>query len=176
MRKIILYSASSLDQFIARKNGDIDWLFTDPDCDYGFFDFFDSIDITLMGNKTYQQVLSFDVEFPYKGKDNYVLTRNKGLKADENVRFISDNIGELVADLKSKKGKDIWLIGGGEINSLFLKNGWIDEICLSVHPIWLGEGLPLFPEFFEQRDLKLEQTKSYETGLVQLVYSVLKKV
>jgi dihydrofolate reductase len=58
---------------------------------------------------------------------------------------------------------------------LFLKNGWIDEICLSVHPIWLGEGLPLFPQFFEQRDLKLEQTKSYDTGLVQLVYSVINK-
>lgn len=175
MRKIILYSASSLDQFIARKNGEIDWLFSDPDCDYGFFDFFASVDATLMGNKTYQQVLSFDCEFPYKGKDNYVFTRNADLQKDENVQFITSKIDEFVNNLKSQKGKDIWLIGGGEINSLFLKNGWIDKICLSVHPVWLGEGLPLFPQFFEQRDLILENTKTYETGLVQLVYAVNKK-
>lgn len=172
MRKIVLYSAASLDQFIARKNGDIDWLFTDGE--YGYSAFYDSIDTTLMGNKTYEQVCSFDMEFPYKGKSNYVFSRNKNLKDNENVHFISENIGKLVADLKSQKGKDIWLIGGGEINSLFLKNGWIDSICLSIHPIWLGEGLPLFPGFTNQQDLILKSSKAFDSGLLQLEYAVKK--
>lgn len=172
MRKIILYSAASLDQFIARKDGAIDWLFTDQD--YGFHQFFDSVDTTLMGNKTYQQVLTFGGEFPYKGKENYVFSRNNDLKDNENVHFISENINELITDLKSQSGKDIWLIGGGEINSLFFKNGWIDNIILSIHPIWLGEGLPLFPNFIKQQNLLLKSSKAFDSGLLQLEYAVKK--
>ena len=170
MRKIILYSAASLDQFIARKNGELDWLFADQD--YGYYDFLESIDTTLMGNKTYQQILTFDGEFPYKNKKNYVFSRNTSLENDGNVQFVSANITKLVAELKSQKGKDIWLIGGGEINTLFFENNWIDRIILSIHPVWLGEGLPLFPQFFQQRNLILTSSKAFESGLLQLEYAV----
>ena len=166
MREIILYSAVSLDQFIARRDGGIDWLFSDQD--YGYFDFLEGIDVVLMGNKTYQQVLTFEENFPYAHLENYVFTRNNTLKEDDHVTFVSSEIDGLVQQLKSQNGKNIWLVGGGEINSLFLKNGWIDRLILSVHPIWLGDGLPLFPGYREQQNFHLAHSKTFESGLIQL--------
>jgi dihydrofolate reductase len=82
MRKIVLYIAASLDGKIARKDGDVKWLdeFSDPEqMDYGYNDFLNSIDTTLMGNNTYKQLLGFGIDFPYRGKTNYVFTRNARL-------------------------------------------------------------------------------------------------
>src|SRR5664279_1394932 len=123
MRKIKLYIAVSLDGKIAKPDGDVKWLdkIPNPDhLDYGYSDFLKSIDTTLMGNYTYKQLLGFGIDFPYGGKANYVFTRNTELKEDENVKYISTDPVSFVKDLKSSTGGDIWLIGGGEVNSLFL--------------------------------------------------------
>lgn len=176
MRKIILYSASSLDFFIARKNGEVDWLFVEGDDegeDYGYAEFFSSIDTTLMGNKTYQQVLGFG-DFPYSEKENYVFTKNKELQKDENVNFVSEKPIDFIRDLKNMKEKDIWLIGGGKINQILLENNLIDEIILSVHPIILGDGIALFDNSLKEIPIKLIQTKNYKSGLVKLHYQIKK--
>jgi dihydrofolate reductase len=166
MRKVILYIASSLDSFIARENGDVDWLFSDQD--YGYYDFLDSIDTTLMGNKTYIQMLSFGDGFHYKDKTNYIFTTNsKHLEADY-VKFINVDITAFVKSLKNKNGKDIWLVGGGQINTIMLNAGIIDEIILSIHPIILGRGIKLFEGEPLQSDFSLTNTISFESGLVQL--------
>ncbi len=175
MKKIIVYAATSLDGMIAKADGSVDWLeeLPNPDqLDYGYFDFYDGIDTTIMGNKTYQQVLGFDVPFPYNGKANYVLTRNEALTKDENVEFISKDPIETLHNLKESEGKDIWLIGGGAINTLLLNNGLIDQVIVHVMPVILGDGIPLFNKEAKVSTLKLIESKSYPTGVIEMRYDL----
>ncbi len=174
MRKVILYIATSLDGFIAGPDGNIDWLhdpdFEIPNEDFGYQTFYDSIDTTLMGNATYQQVLGFDVPFPYEGKTNYVFTRTASQEKDEHVTFISEDIPGFVKQLKEQPGKDIWLVGGGQINSILVEHDLIDQIILSVIPVKLEEGIPLFNDLNMLKKFGLEKSTSYENGFVQMVY------
>ncbi len=174
MRKIVLYIASSLDGYIARKNGGVDWLddFNDTGEDYGYYKFYDSIDVTLMGNKTYKTSISLG-DFPYKDKKNYVFTKQNIIPQADYVEFINKNIEVFATDLKTQKGKDIWLIGGTQINELFFNNELIDELILSVMPVTLGNGIPLFTENVKQLKFRLNNEKSYENGVVQLHYSII---
>ena len=175
MKKVKLYIATSLDGFIADKNGSVNWLenFPNPNLlDYGYNDFYDSIDTTLMGNATYQQILNFDIPFPYAGKQNIVFTRNNTLEKDDNVRFITKDIPNFVRTLKQELGKDIWLIGGGQINILLFNHGLIDEIIITYIPIVLGEGIPFFGGIANQTTLKLLKTKTFSTGAISMIYGV----
>lgn len=169
MRKIKLFTALSLDNFIAKKDGGIDWLFMDAD--YGYTPFSQSIDTTLMGRKTYEQVLTFG-DFPYPNSTNFVFTKNQNLQDNENVSFIKTDIIAFCENLKKQSGKDIWLIGGGAINSILLNHGLIDELILSIHPVYLGEGIPLFPYIKKQVDMKLIANTIFPNGLVQLTYQL----
>ncbi len=171
MRKVILYIATSIDNYIAKKNGDVNWLFTDGD--YGYTDFFESIDITLMGNKTYRQILTFG-EFPYKEKENYVFTRQKNTSDTIFAKMISGNIVMFTEDLKIQSGKSIWLIGGSEIIELFMNNNLVDELIILIHPIILGEGIPLISKRVRLTELKFERSTQFESGLIQIYYSVFK--
>ena len=143
MRQLQLYIATSLDGYIAGPNGEIDWLDVAGDLDYGYRDFYDSIDTTLMGRATYEITQTIE-EFPYPDKTNYVFTRNPNLLDTEHVRFISGDIAAFVRTLKEQEGKDIWLIGGGQINTIMLNADLVDGIILTVFPIVLGDGIPLF--------------------------------
>ena len=174
MRKIVLYIASSLDGYIARRNGGVDWLdnFNDTGEDYGYYKFYDSIDVTLMGNKTYKTSMSLG-DFPYKVKKNYVFTKQNILPQADYVEFINNNIVSFSKELKTQKGKDIWLIGGTQINELFFNNEIIDELILTVMPVTLGNGIPLFTKNVKQLKFRLNNEKSYENGVVQLHYSII---
>lgn len=166
MRKIILYSACSLDSFIAGLNDEIDWLFHDQD--YGYQVFIDGIDTTLMGNRTFESILSMS-EFPYTDKHNFVFTRSVIVPNEhEPVSYISGDIVAFVSSLKKLPGKDIWLIGGGEINTLLLNAGLIDEMILSIHPVILGQGKPLFARKPKLTKFNAVDTKSFESGLIQV--------
>ena len=167
MRKIILYIASSLDGFIARENGDIDWL--PENTSSGYDEFYKTIDTVVMGKKTYEQVLTFG-EYPYKDKKSYVFTRKNDQTKDGNTEFVSD-IDKFVKENISNSGKNIWLVGGAEIISPFLNRGFVDEIILSIIPIVLGKGIPLFKNI--QKEIKLELIKTTEYDiLVELCYNV----
>jgi len=172
MRKIKLYIAVSLDGKIAKPNGDVGWLDEFSNLDYGYADFLSSIDTTLMGNKTYQQLLSFGTEFPYRGKANYVFTRNTDLKEDENVKFVSDAPVSFVKIIKSAEGGDIWLIGGGEVNTLLLNERLIDEMIIFVIPVVLGDGIPLFGNTPELTKLQMIKSNTYGNGVVEINYKV----
>ena len=167
MRKVKLFIACSLDGFIARQDGAIDWLFTDND--YGYQAFYDSIDTTLMGNKTYEQLISFG-DFPYQEKKNYVFTRQFDLESTEWMTFITEDMVAFTKALKKYAGKDIWLIGGGAIINILYQAGLIDEYILAINPIILGSGIPLFPGPIGEQKLKLLDTKTYPSGLVQITY------
>ncbi len=173
MRKLKLYIAASLDGFIAKPDGNVDWL-NDPDFmiegeDFGYKEFLDTIDTTLMGNSTYQEILGFGKPFPYPEKVNYVFTKSNH-QDNENVKFINSDIHHFVQELKSQNGSDIWLIGGGKINTVMMDHELIDEIILTVMPICLGEGIPLFSPGSKSVKWKLSSSRAYESGVVQLVY------
>ncbi|MDQ3888854.1 MAG: dihydrofolate reductase family protein [Thermoproteota archaeon] len=170
MRKIKLYIASSLDSYIASEGGGIDWLFTDGD--YGYAKFYDSIDTILVGRKTYEQSLNFG-EYPYKGKKVYVFTRRTdGKKNARYVEYINVDIPSFVRHLLQSVGKDIWLLGAGEIVSILLNADLVDEIILSIHPIILGKGITLFSNIKKHVNLQLLESIPFGSGLVQLCYRV----
>ena len=174
MRKIILYIATSLDGYIARENGDVDWLeqFEKSGENYGYQEFYKAIDITIMGNKTYKQVLRFG-EFPYKDKRNIVLTRRIEIGDAKFVEYINQNVIEFIKDLKVQDGKDIWLIGGAEIIELLHNNDLIDEYIIFIMPVSLGKGIPLFSLKANPSNFKLTFHKAYKSGVIHLVYEKL---
>lgn len=170
MRKIVLYIAASLDGYIARADGRIDWLenkaYTIEGEDFGYSSFMETVDTTLMGHSTYKIVLGLGSPFPYTNKKNYVFSHSSHPEA-EHVQFVSSNAARFVKDLKQQPGKDIWLIGGSQLNTLLLNANLIDEIILTYIPIILGRGIPLFAPGASEHLLQLKDSKSYKNGFVQ---------
>ncbi len=166
LRKLILYIAISLDGLIAGPDGEIDWLDVGGDDDYGYSEFYASVDTTLMGNTTYPITLTAD-EFPYPDTTNYVFTKRTLPPDTAHVRFISGDIAAFVQSLKTGPGKNIWLIGGGQINTVMLNAGLIDEMILTVFPVVLGEGIPLFAPGASRHAFKTVSCQTYDTGLMQ---------
>jgi dihydrofolate reductase len=169
MRKVILFIATSLDGLIAGPAGEIDWLFSDQD--YGYTEFFAGIDTVVMGRLTYEVSLSFG-DYPYKGTQGFVFSRTRGGETDENVTFVGSDPGPFIQNLQKSPGKGIWLVGGSEIIHSCMIQGVIDEFVISVHPIVLGKGIPLFRNPFPTRSVVLRDCRTFDTGLVQLSYSV----
>ncbi len=172
MRKIILYIAASLDGHIARKEGEVDWLdkYSETGEDYGYADFYRSIDTTLMGNRTYRQVVGFG-EFPSGDKKNYVFTRAADLPAAEYVEYVHHDIITFTKNLRNQSGSDIWLVGGSQIIELLLNHDVIDELILSIMPETLGSGIPLFSANAKPADLRFQGEKIFTSGVVQLTYT-----
>ncbi|MBW4582165.1 MAG: dihydrofolate reductase family protein [Tildeniella nuda ZEHNDER 1965/U140] len=172
MRRIILFIAASLDGYIARPSGEVDWLFTDQD--YGYTDFLANVDTVLMGRKTYEQVLSFG-EFPYQEKQSYVFSNNPDFDASPHAKTVRSDVKAFVEELRATGGKNIWLVGGAALIHPFLEHALLDELVLSVHPILLGSGIPLFHEAAITTPLQFISSQSYDSGLVQLRYNVGKR-
>lgn len=168
MRKIVLFVATSIDGFIAGKDGNTDWLFTEGD--FGYHEFYNSIDTTIMGYNTYFYIRHFP-EFPYPDKKNYVFSRKKRIPDENPVEFVFGNVVEFTQKLKVSEGKNIWLVGGGQINSLLLNANLIDQMIISIHPTALGDGIKLFrDESLKNFNFKLIHHEIFERGLVQLTY------
>lgn len=178
MRHIILYIACSLNGKIAREDGSVDWLekIPNPDnSDYGYKTFIDSIDTTIMGNNTYQQLIGWNIEFPYKHKTNYVLSSKPPKEPDEYVTFIPGEPSAFIRELKMQEGKNMWLIGGGQANTLLWNTGLIDEIKLFIMPVVLNNGIDVFEGFPKENDLHLLNSKTYKSGVIELYYKVLQE-
>ncbi len=173
MKKIKLYIAASLDGYIARPDGDIEWLTGYPspsNSDYGYKDFLTTVDTVIMGGRTYRDILCMDVIWPYKGMDNYVISHNTW-ENKEDIRFITENIVETVSGLREKEGKDIWLIGGGEIISMLLDADLVDELQIFHMPVMLGDGIRLFPpNKFKEAQWDLIESKAYDNGVLEAKY------
>lgn len=174
MKKVKLYIACSFDHFIARANGDVNWLhlpeYIIEEEDYGYKEFYNSIDTTIMGNTTYKIIQSFDVPFPYPDLKNYVFTKNNSLNNDEYVEYVHSDIASFVRRIKLQEGKDIWLVGGGQINQILLNYNLIDEMILTVIPIMLGHGVKLFHGVVKEKKLNLVSSNQYPNGVLQLKY------
>lgn len=166
----------SLNGKIAEKDGSVDWLYVkegDEKPDYGYSKFYNSIDTTIQGSNTYKNLESWGIDFPYPNKKNYVITRDKSLKDNKNVEFINTNHIEFIKELKKQKGKDIWLIGGGLVNTMLLNECLIDELQIFVMPIILQDGIDLFENFPNLTELKQTETINHDSGAVEIKYKIL---
>ena len=172
-RKVILGFGISLDGYIARRNGDLDFLTIDKEGESVMADFFSKIDTTIMGRKTAAGWVKMreSGEIPdTPGMTNYVVSRRWKAGRRKDFEVVNGSLTELVKKLKRRSGKDIYLGGGGELARSFLKEDLIDELFIGLGPILLGDGIPAFPATFPQRNFRLTECKSYANGSVGLRY------
>lgn len=168
---VTLFIATSLDGYIAGPDDDLSWLFTDAD--YGFSDFYAHVDTLIMGRGTYEVVQNLG-PWPYPGKHTVVVSRKADLEMKTaDTELHSGDLPSLLDHLASRGRDRIWLVGGGELVRSFLEQGLLDRITVSMHPVLLGDGVPLFPGGFRRTLLALDDTRSFEGGLVQLNYLVM---
>jgi dihydrofolate reductase len=183
MRKVVLGLGISLDGYIARKNGAVDWL--SMDWDYDWTAFFNTIDVVLMGRKSWDKMIEMTAKSkskmtnPYGEMETYVFTNSLQETGVKGVEIVSGDLKKFVENLKRKEGKNIWLSGGGGLAKSFLDENLVDEIYLGVTPLLLGSGLPLFPELVREVPLRFVSSnvcrhKKEDNAMIELVYEVKK--
>ncbi|MBH8582044.1 dihydrofolate reductase family protein [Thermoactinomyces sp. CICC 10735] len=177
-RRILLDLAVTLDGFIEGKNGEIDWCIMEPDMD--FISFLNQIDTILFGRKSYEiweqyrphaeaPEMEKEIWQQIQRKKKVVFSRTR-TKTGPQATFIHGPLYKEVMKIKNQPGKDIWLYGGADLIASFIDLGLVDEFRLSVHPVVLGEGKPLFTDLKKRLNLKLMQTRTFSSGVVQLIY------
>jgi dihydrofolate reductase len=172
-RKIIVHIATSADGYIARPDGDIEWLTERPAPKgfYGISKFTNSIDTILLGRKTYD--LSVQMGAKFDKTPHYVFSRRPPpASVPAGVEFVTEAVGAFAKRLRTGKGKDIWMIGGGEIIASFLDEGAIDEFIISVIPTFIGEGIPLIAHRHRHVPLRLQFVRRFSDSVVQVHYKV----
>jgi dihydrofolate reductase len=169
----MFHVATSLDNYIARKDGAIDWILGGEEGSSAMTELWQNVDTVVMGRKTYEPVLKSGTAFPtYPGVKNYVFSRTLKESSDANVELIREDAAEFVRKLKTEDGKDIFVLGGGLFAKSLFEAGLIDEVGLNIHPILLGSGTPLFNEMNYQIDLQLLECKTFKNGCVSVAYRV----
>jgi dihydrofolate reductase len=155
---VILYIAMSLDGYIARLDGAVDWLDgVEGEGDNGYGEFYSQVGTVVMGRKTYEEVLKLTNEFPYAGKNCYVLSR-QSQESTSHVTFTDEDPETLVPRLKKDSDGYVWLVGGGQLVQQFLEKKLIDDLELYIIPKLIGEGIPLFPDGTPPSDWELIST------------------
>jgi dihydrofolate reductase len=173
-RNVIVHIGTSADGYIARPDGDLEWLTSRPAPKgfYGMNAFMKSIDTKLLGRKTYGQSLRMGAKFDSKSRTIVFSRHARPADAPSSVEFANGAIGPFVGRLREKPGKDIWLMGGGELIASFLDEQAIDEFVISVAPVFIGDGIPLIARRHRHVPLDLHSVERFEDGLVQLHYGV----
>ncbi|GGH13019.1 dihydrofolate reductase family protein [Mucilaginibacter phyllosphaerae] len=169
MRKVILNLAMSLDGFIEGPNGEYDWCLTDQD--YGMEAFFANTDTLFIGRKSFDMIRADTAMFPIK--KIYVFSDTIVKQPGETFHIIpSAGFDAAVAEIMDTDGGDIWLFGGAEIISAFMNKRMVSELLLSIHPVILGEGKPLFKDIKDRVGLIFMGQQAYDTGLLQVRYEL----
>jgi dihydrofolate reductase len=170
MRKVIYAVTASLDGYIARLDGSLDFLHLGPS-NYSMGSFFRTIDVGLMGRKTYEAgVRMSGGKFESHGLPCYIFSRSLPEGEHDGAIFVREEPKRFVEELRKKKGKDIWLAGGGELAREFLKEDLVDQLHLGIVPVLIGEGIPLFAAVFPQRKFTLTENKTYSGHVIALKY------
>jgi dihydrofolate reductase len=175
MRKVIAYLAISADGFIARPNGDVEWLDRPRTAgDYGMSEFYRSIDTVLMGRKTWAVGRKLG-QAAYPGKANYVFSRSRRHRPDPRITFVHRPIGAFLRELRAQPGKHIWLVGGAKLFGAVLDAWQLDELIIHVVPTLIGTGIPLFAPRHRRVPLHLVRCRTFRDGVVRLHYVVSRK-
>lgn len=170
MRQVKLYIAASLDGKIARSDHSLDWLPESGEDDFGYGALMDAVDTILLGYSTYDVCIGLG-DWPYKGKTSYIFTRDATKECNEHAELITEDPVAFTCKLKKQEGKDIWLIGGGEIIRQLHDAGLIDEYIIATIPVILGKGIELFPNINKEQKLTLTKHKVYSDGLALMYYT-----
>jgi dihydrofolate reductase len=176
-RRIVVRIAVSVDGFIARKDGGVDWLDRPwPKGNYGMEKFLASIDTILWGAKTYGEAAARGGAGGGGGGlgskvKNYVFTHHPPATPVKGVEFVNGPVKDFATRLRAEPGKDIWIMGGGGIIASFLDAGEVDELVISVVPTIIGEGIPLLAPARRTVPLTLTSTTKFEDGVVSLHYA-----
>jgi dihydrofolate reductase len=180
--RVTIHMAASLDGFIARKDGSVDWLettdeFADGDTmDSGFVEaFLKTIDCYVMGSRTYETALRFEAKglgWPYGNKPTFVLTSRQLPRTRDTVEFYSGDLAKFVNGRLRPTFNSIWFVGGGAVSAECLRLGLADEVRYSILPILIGDGIPFFDKLARDIALHLADVKAYRSGTVELLYEV----
>ena len=171
MRLVTFGVANSLDNFIARADGAVDWLVWDDEIAAISREFWKTIDTVLMGRKTYEVAVASG-SGAYPGAKNFVFSRTLKQPPSKKVEVIAQDAVEFVRKLKSESGKGICITGGGDLARALLQARLIDQIGVNIQPVLLGSGTPLFYEMQQQLDLELLESQVLKNGGVYLLYRV----
>ena len=180
--RVTIHMAASLDGFIARKDGSVDWLetsdeFADGDTiDPAFVEaFLNTIDCYVMGSRTYETALRFEAQglgWSYGDTPTFVLTSRQLPRIRESVEFYSGDLARFVNSRLRPAFRSTWLVGGGVVAAECLRRGLADEVRYSILPILIGEGIPFFEKFDKDIALHLAEVTAYNNGMVELLYEV----
>ena len=180
--QVTIHMAASLDGFIARKDGSVDWMETSDQFVGGdtmapeFVEaFLKTIDCYVMGSRTYETALSFEAKglgWSYGDQPTFVLTRRELHRTRDTVKFYSGDLAQLVNRSLRPKFRSIWFVGGGVVSAECLRLGLADEVRYSILPILIGDGIPFFDKLDRDIALHLAEVKAYESGMVALRYQV----
>src|SRR5689334_1207376 len=170
MRKIRYLVATSVDGFIAGPNGEADWIITDPEVDFPAI--WAQFDTLLMGRRTYEAASKRLGERAFTGITTIVFSRTLKPQDHPRTTVVSQLNADWIQALKNQSGKDIWLMGGGQLFRSFLDSGYVDSVEISVIPVLLGNGIPLLPPPYTSAKLRLFNSKIYRSGRVSLAYEI----
>jgi len=180
--RVTIHMVASLDGFIARKDGSVDWLETSDEfadgatLDPGFVvAFLKTIDCYVMGSRTYETALGFEAKglgWSYGDKPTFVLTRRELRRTRDTVEFHSGDLKQFVNERLRPRFRTIWFVGGGMLAGECLRLGLADEVYYSIVPVLIGEGIPFFGRLEKDVALHLAEVKAYKSGMAELRYEV----
>lgn len=181
---VTIHMVASLDGFIARKDGGVDWLETSDTfaggatMEPGFVEaFLKTIDCYVMGSRTYETALNFEAKglgWSYGDKPTFVLTHRELPRIRDTVEFYSGDLAHLVQERLKPAFRSIWFVGGGAVSGECVRLGLADEIRYSILPVLIGDGIPFFERLDRDVALHLAEVKAYDSGMVELRYEVRK--
>jgi dihydrofolate reductase len=184
--RVTIHMAASLDGFIARKDGSVDWLETSDHFEGGevmapesVAEFLRTIDCYVMGSRTYETALAFEAKglgWPYGEKATFVLTRRELRKTRRTVEFYAGDLRRFVEERLKPSFRSIWFVGGGAVSAECLRLGLADELLYSILPILIGDGIAFFERLDRDVALHLLEVKAYQSGMVALRYEVKRPV
>ncbi len=177
MRKVTFGGANSLDNYFARKNNAVDWLMWSDEAGEIMQSFWANVDTVIMGRKTYDVAMKNapkgkEGANPYGDIKTYVFSRKLKKGERNGVEIVNESPGTFVRKLKKKKGKEICVMGGGDLAKSLFEAGVIDEVGFNIHPVLLGSGIPLFLKMKKQINLELIECRPFKNGCVYVSYRV----
>jgi dihydrofolate reductase len=179
MRKVTFGGANSLDNYFARSDGAYDWIMWSEETNEIMKDYWSNIDTIVMGRKTWDVAVANaakprkkKAKDPYGDIKTYVFSRTLQPGEQDGATILNRDPGEFVRQLKEQDGKEICIMGGGDLARSLFEAGVIDEIGFNIHPVLLGSGIPVFHQMTRQIDLELIECRPFKNGCVYVLYRV----